>query len=489
MKKQEIETRLNRALSRETPDVLSRVLSAHEQEEKIVELNQVQQSAKKRIPWPIWAVSAAAVLALAVGGVWGLTGAYGADSLISIDVNPSIELTTNRHERVLRVNALNDDAGRILDGMDLKGTDLHVAVNALIGSMVKNGYIDEVRNSVLVSVDSKNSSRAAALQEELASDIQQALEQSAISAAVLKQSVEEDEDLRSLAQQYGISAGKASLIQQLTRQDPSLSLDDLAGMNINDLSLLALSKDPDIQNTLSGTVSDKAYIGLDRAREIALARQPGGSLREIGFDFEDGKPVYEGELLYGGREYEFDIDAVTGEILKWKDDGPADDNDPHPDDPAYIGLEKAKAAALNRWPGAEVLELELDEDDGRAVYEGKLVKDGMEAEFDIDAVTGEILKWEEETAKTRAPAQAGTPPQQSTTTPGGTTDSTYLGVAQARDIVLAKLPGAVIKELDFDYEDGRPVYEGEALKDGLEIDFEIDAVTGDILKWERDIDD
>ena len=171
MNNRDIEKRLSRALRRETPDVLSRVLSAHEQEEKIVELNQVQPTIKKKRRWPIWAASAAATLVLTAGAAWGLTGAYGTDSLISIDVNPSIELATNRYEKVLRVTALNDDANQILDGMDLKGTDLHVAINALIGSMVKNGYIDDIRNSVLVSVDSKNTSRAAALQDELAADI------------------------------------------------------------------------------------------------------------------------------------------------------------------------------------------------------------------------------------------------------------------------------------------------------------------------------
>lgn len=265
MKKEEIEGRLNRALERETPDVLSRVLSIHEQEEKIVEFHPVHPPMKKKRRWPVWAASAAALLLLAAGGAGGWPSTYGTDSLISIDVNPSIELAANRHEKVLRVTALNDDANRILDGMDLKGTDLHVAVNALIGSMVKNGYIDDIRNSILVSVDSKNSSRGAALQEELAADIQQALESSAISAAVLKQSVEEDDALRSLAQRYGISAGKASLIQQLTQQDPTLNQEELAGMNINDLSLLILSKDPAKKDTVSGTVSEKAYIGLDRA--------------------------------------------------------------------------------------------------------------------------------------------------------------------------------------------------------------------------------
>ena len=495
MNNREIENRLSRALRRETPDVLSRVLSAHEQEETIVELNQAQQTIKKKHRWPIWAASAAAALALTAGTVWGLTGAYGTDSLISIDVNPSIELATNRYEKVLRVTALNDDADRILDGMDLKGTDLHVAMNALIGSMVKNGYIDEIRNSVLVSVDSKNSTRAAALQDELAADIQQALESSAISAAVLKQSVEEDDALRSLAEQYGISSGKAALIQQLSQQDPTLNLDELAAMNINDLSLLALAKDPDIQGAVSGTVSDKAYIGLEKAREIALAKQPDGTIKEISFDFENGRAVYEGELLYNGREYEFDIDAVSGDILKWRDDGPMDpDDQPIPDDGAYIGLEKAKEIALQRLPGAQVLELKLDRDDGRVIYEGELATDTLEADFEIDALTGDILKWEEEarrgsaTQATQAPTQATQAPSGNASTPTNPSAG-YLGLAQVQEIVLAKVPGGTIRDLEFDYEDGRPVYEGEVRQGRLEVDFEIDALTGHILKWETDYDD
>lgn len=479
MNNRDIEKRLSRALRRETPDVLSRVLSAHEQEEKIVELNQVQPTIKKKRRWPIWAASTAAALVLTAGAAWGLTGAYGTDSLISIDVNPSIELATNRYEKVLRVTALNDDANQILDGMDLKGTDLHVAINALIGSMVKNGYIDDIRNSVLVSVDSKNTSRAAALQDELAADIQQALESSAISAAVLKQSVQEDDALRSLAEQYGISSGKAALIQQLSQQDPTLNLEDLAAMNINDLSLLALAKDPDLQGTVSGTVSDKAYIGLDRAREIALAKQPGGTIKEISFDFEDGRAVYEGELLHNGREYEFDIDAVSGDILKWKDDGPMDtDDQPLLDDSSYIGLEKAKTIVLERLPGAQVLELKLDRDDGRVIYEGEMITDSLEVDFEVDAVSGNIVKWDEEARRGQVTQQTQSP----------SADPTYLSMEDIRSIVLTKVPGGTIKELEFDYDDGMAIYEGEVLQGRQEVDFEIDAVTGDILKWEVDND-
>ena len=64
------------------------------------------------------------------------------DSIVGLDVNPSVELSINRKERVLKADALNEDARTILQGMDLKGVELNVAVNAIVGSMVSNGYLD-----------------------------------------------------------------------------------------------------------------------------------------------------------------------------------------------------------------------------------------------------------------------------------------------------------------------------------------------------------
>ena len=63
-----------------------------------------------------------------------------------------------------------------------------------------------------------------------------------------------------------------------------------------------------------------------------------------------------------------------------------------------VTLEEAQNIALERVPGtsAQNISIELDEDDGWYIYEGDIVYDGMEYEFEIDANTGNILKWEEE---------------------------------------------------------------------------------------------
>jgi len=66
---------------------------------------------------------------------------------------------------------------------------------------------------------------------------------------------------------------------------------------------------------------NNSYIGVNRAIAIALKKVPGANqshVYDVHLDRENGRMVYEGEIYYNGWEYEFDIDAVTGEIVKWK---------------------------------------------------------------------------------------------------------------------------------------------------------------------------
>ena len=59
-------------------------------------------------------------------------------------------------------------------------------------------------------------------------------------------------------------------------------------------------------------------ISLEEAQDIALARVPGSTARDmsIELDRDDGWYIYEGDILYNRMEYEFEIDANTGDILK-----------------------------------------------------------------------------------------------------------------------------------------------------------------------------
>lgn len=83
---------------------------------------------------------------------------------------------------------------------------------------------------------------------------------------------------------------------------------------------LGFATSKNLSSSKKRSMSQSAYIGIERAKSIALKRVPGARITKIKLDYENGRPVYEGEMHKGGWEYEFDIDAVTGNIIKWEKD-------------------------------------------------------------------------------------------------------------------------------------------------------------------------
>ncbi|MBQ3079088.1 MAG: PepSY domain-containing protein [Clostridia bacterium] len=68
------------------------------------------------------------------------------------------------------------------------------------------------------------------------------------------------------------------------------------------------------------SASSSSFISVSQAKSAVTSRYSGAKITEIEFDREDGKYVYEGEAIYNGREYDFEVDAVTGKLLEWKRD-------------------------------------------------------------------------------------------------------------------------------------------------------------------------
>ena len=362
--------------------------------------------------------------------------------------------------------------------MDLKNVDLDVAVNALVGSMVKHGYISEAKNSILVSVENSNEQHRTEIQKEVSGTVNTALENMSITPTVLQQGVNKTDSIEEIAEKYGISLGKAAFISELMQKDPSLSMDQLAALSIEQLVSLSGYKDIDLDDMLAyGSLSvDQNFIGEAKAKEIALARVPGAQITKLEFDVDDGIPSYDGEMRKDNMEYEFEIHALTGEFLDWETDR-LDDDSQNSAPASLIGKDRAKEIALAKAPGAVLVEIELDEDDGVWKYEGELRKGYQEYEFEIDATTGSVLKWKEDTDDDM--------PASST----AASNSAVIGQEKAKQIALAKVPGATLVNIELDTDDGKKVYEGELRKGNIEYEFEIDAATGSILKWKEDRDD
>lgn len=335
MNEKAINEKIRTAVRHSVPDVLDSVLAnLDKQKGDGNPMHTTQVTLTKKRSWMKPYGMIAAMFAMLVVGFasYNFYEQRAVDSVISLDVNPSIEMKVNNNEKVLAVQPLNEDGQIIVGGMDFKNTDLEIAVNALIGSMLKNGYISEIKNSILISVENKDEAKGAALQAKLAEEIDRLLQAGSINGAIVSQSVTVDDQLKTLADEHTITSGKAQVVKQLVDMDPRYRFEELAKLSINELNLLVESKHVELANASTvGTVSDKAYFGKENAVKTAMnhagVKASAAKDLEVELDYDDGKMVYEVEFYAGGKEYEYEIDAVSGAILSSEVENDDDDDD------------------------------------------------------------------------------------------------------------------------------------------------------------------
>ena len=405
MKNKDVNKAIRQAFTHAAPNVLDSVLSECETQKGTV----IVMTEKKKVHWGIKLAAAAAMLALIIGIGFG-AGTYRLEhrvvTTVSLDVNPSVELRVNRQERVLEALALNEDAGTVLDGMDLEGSDLNVAVNAVIGSMVRNGYITELSNSVLISVDSEKDADAKALQEKLTAEVSKMLDKREFAGAVLGQTVEPEEELKSKAEEFGITVGKANLIDTIVREEEQYSFEALAELTVHQLTLILADKKLEVDQKLDvdfvGKPSEKGYIGRDAAKDAAV-KHAGLSAQQVEeaivqLDFDDGLMVYEVEFVCDGWEYDYEINALDGTILDADKEFTGQEQLPIQPPDGDIGERLAVETALNHaglsLDQVDWVDCRKEEDDGVKYYEVTFRSGTWEYEYEIGACNPVVREWE-----------------------------------------------------------------------------------------------
>ena len=400
MTNEKMEQRLAAALEKTAPDDVNGVLSRCEARKGTVISMTTKKTANRK--WATLVAACLAVMLLCGGGVF-YQWAHAVASVVSLDVNPSIELKVSRNEKVLVCTPLNEDAKAILadmsNGADLKGAKLDVAVNAIVGSLARNGYLDSISSAIMISVEDKDAARAEKLQRELTSTVDGVLQTSEAKAAVLTQTLTQDAAREQQARENSISTGKAALVNRVLAINPALKFDALAKLSVEELKDLAEAGAPAMP------------IGTDKAMDIAGAAFAKASTAKMAYsevdpELDESIAHYEVEIRsQSGEEFEYKIDAYTGAILESKREAADGSEIPmvQPSNPAAsgdIGHAKAKSIALNHAGVSESkaydMEIELDDEDGTLVYEVEFKFGGMEYSYEINAATGAILKHEAE---------------------------------------------------------------------------------------------
>lgn len=505
MKNGNWDDKIRTAYDHATPDVLDRILSACEKQKgNVIPMTAGKHNKKRTVS--IVSAAAAVCILFSAAMIWqpwnvgtvqpGVTQTGEVDSIITLDVNPSISIDIDQNETVMAVQALNDDAEKVIGDMDLQGTDLDVTVNALIGSMLKNGYLDEAKNSILVTVENDDQARGDELKEQITNDIKKVFSEDGLEAAVLSQTLTEDEQIDALAQQYGITKGKAALIQELIGNDTTLTFESLAPLSVQEIALLYASRQSDDSSvTQSGSVNESSYIGVEAAKKAAFTHagvsESDVTKLEVEYDNDDGVMVYEVDFHVGTTEYDYEIDAKTGDVLKVEKD--VDDDAPNTgsgntssggsssgssssNTTSYISGDTAlqKALAHAGVSASQAVDVDVEFDDGH--YDVDFRVGSTEYDYEINAKTGAVIRYEKDVDDDHYSSSSSS-------------SSSYISKDEAKQKAFshAGVSASQVSGVKVDWDDGH--YDVEFRVGATEYDYEINAKTGAIIKYEKDTED
>ena len=244
----DIEQHLKSAVSQMTPDIWNRLDLSVPQEKECGDIHTVGREKKKifRLRSRFQGLAAAACLCAVLGG-----GLYYREfrqivSVVSLDVNPSLELYLNRRDTVIKTISKNDDGQTVADQTDVTGQHLSEAVATLVTTMTQDGYLEQAQDrqsAVLVTVSSKqNEKKTEELKQNVTANVEYSLAVNEVPAVVYGQSEANGEvrqEVQQLADEYQISQGKAAFIQSLASENENLEKEEvsrLAQMNMSEIS-------------------------------------------------------------------------------------------------------------------------------------------------------------------------------------------------------------------------------------------------------------
>ena len=275
MKQENMEKELQEAVQNLIPnDLFTRITAELDSKEEGAKMEKVlvRRIESKRsslgLKTVMQLVAACVALVLVVGGIFYYRGNLMVDSLVDLDVNPGIELLTNQKNRVLEAYATNGDGDKVLSGMDLHNVDLQVALNAIVGSMVQQGYMTKDTKGVLVTVQNKDQKKAETLRKLVVKEMEIALSTEDMNAAVFHQVISsQNNNASAFARKNNISLGKAVFVLNLANKARFLDAKELAKMKISEIAKLVADKNIDIRDIIEYDSDDSLWENIADAIE------------------------------------------------------------------------------------------------------------------------------------------------------------------------------------------------------------------------------
>ncbi|HEX9025362.1 MAG TPA: hypothetical protein VF839_02760 [Clostridium sp.] len=157
---------------------------------------------------------------------------------VSMDINPSIELGVNAFDKVVSIEAYNEDGKKILEGTNLINSNVSDAVGTVITNAISDGYITkDVTTTAAVAVEITTSTDkenvATKLNESLKEVADKTLDNNNVDVEVETEEVALAR--RDEARTLGITPGKLNLIQKLQALDPTITVEEYKSSSVKDI--------------------------------------------------------------------------------------------------------------------------------------------------------------------------------------------------------------------------------------------------------------
>ena len=322
------------------------------------------------------------VLALCIGISIPLVGCDNTEAeagTVTMEINPGVEYVIARNGNVKAVRFLNDDAEKLLEEIELKGQSLKSALSITVAAYKAAGLM-ESNDTVLISFDKKLNDDEK-LKESVSKVVREALEKTKSVHTVVYAAATDNDETAAIAKKYGVSQGKAQLIAD-AKKNSSMSEEDIANLPLDELIAL--------QREVDSTVIDTEYIGILKAKAIAL--NDSGCAARV--EFTEARLINKGvkypyyRLVFNDKhtQWTYLINAVNGDILEKNEVA------------LFISLEEAKDVALKDAgikdkPEVKVVftKEELSRNSGRPCWILEFYTAEYQYSYKIDAKTGEII--------------------------------------------------------------------------------------------------
>lgn len=226
-------------------------------------------------------ISIASILIIVIGIIGFIIWNNKAASIITLDINPSIEIRLNKDDKVINVIALNNDAKNIISN-NLKSKSIDEALDTIANNLIEEGYVKENQIEIIIYSSGIINSKDVELK------IKNNFEEREINAEtlVIESISKEDEKL---AGKYNVSPAKISYIKSIIQDNEDISIDNFAEKSVKELNE---TKD-------TGFYCDKDYIleGTVCIKAIEKFEAKYGVMCPNGYNEYEGKCYQDAMIL------------------------------------------------------------------------------------------------------------------------------------------------------------------------------------------------